>query len=186
MTCMISPVTARSIAGVTQISQLTVGTTTEFTFDFLAPTPITTGDKLIISAVNPNDAFFSLSAPSRVDILYNALSLTVDSANSTSVTLNFPTMSNVIPGSQRINVIQGFFVKPLISSGTKSLTITLRRGNSDYASQSFALTILTNALLNPNIGLSTSVVSSVASYTFNMTTSNILGTRSRIIIRLPA
>jgi hypothetical protein len=133
-TCVVSPVTVRAIAGVTAVSQLTVGTTTEFNFDFLAPTPITTGDKLIISAVSPNDAFFSLSAPGTVYITFFALSLTVDSANSTSITLNFPTMSNVIPASQKISVIQGFFVKPLISSGTKLLTLTLKRGSNDYAS----------------------------------------------------
>jgi len=92
---------------------------------------------------------------------------------------------SVISASTKLSIIQGFFIKPLINSGTKSLVLTLKRGNSDYATQTFGLTILTNYLQSTNITLSTSVVSSSSIYTFLMTLSNSLGAKSRIVFTLP-
>jgi hypothetical protein len=92
---------------------------------------------------------------------------------------------SVISASTKLSIIQGFFIKPLINSGTKSLTLTLKRGNSDYATQTFSLTILTNYLQATNITLNTYVVSSSSIYTFLMTLSNALGAKSRIVFTLP-
>jgi hypothetical protein len=154
-------------------------------FDFVAPTPIAANDRLIISAVSPNDAYFSLSASSSVYILYNALVLTIDTSNSTSLALSFPSVMSTIPISTKISIIQGFLVKPLVSSGVKSLTLTLKRSGFDFSSQSFSISIDPNYLLSTSIALNTYIVSTSASYSFSMSLSNLLGAKSRIIITLP-
>lgn len=183
--CTVNQVSTRSISGINSATQLTVGTTSEYLFDFTAPSPIAGNDKLTISAVSPNDVYFSFSASSTVYILYNALVLTIDSSNSSSITLAFPSVMSTIPANTRISIIQGLFIKPLISSGSRSLTLTLKRNGYDYASQSFSLSILPNNLLTTSITLNTDTVSTVASYTFSMNLTNPLAAKSRIVITLP-
>lgn len=85
----------------------------------------------------------------------------------------------------KIGIIQGPSIKPLISSGVRSLTLTLKRNGFDYASQSFSLTILPNSLLSTSITLNTYTVSTAATYTFSLTLANPLGAKSRIEITLP-
>lgn len=66
--------------------------------------------------------------------------------------------------------VQGIiYIKPLISSGIRSLTLILRRDTLGYiyASQSFSLTISSNYLQNVTITLNTYSVSTVAVYTFS-------------------
>lgn len=155
-------------------------------FDLTAQSPIAANDRLLISAVSPNDVYFSFSASSTVYILYNALVLTIDSSNSSSITLAFPSVMSTIPANTKISIIQGLFIKPLLSSGTRSLTLTLRRSGYDFASQSFSLTILPNSLSGTSISLNTYTISAVASYTFTMNLTNPLAAKSRIMITLPS
>ena len=185
MSCTVNQVSSKSISGINSATQLTVGSTTEYLFDFTAPTPIAANDRLTISAVSPNDVYFSFSASSTVYILYNALVLTIDSSNSSSLTLAFPSVMSTIPASTKISIIQGLFIKPLLSSGARSLTLTLKRNGYDYASQSFPLTILPNSLISTSITLNTDTVSTVASYTFVMNLTNPLAAKSRIMVTLP-
>lgn len=183
--CTVNQVSERAISGINSATQLTVGSTTEYLFDFNAPAPIASNDRLVISAVSPNDLFFSFSASSTVYILYNAIVLTVDSSNSSSITLAFPAVMSTIPISTKISIIQGLFIKPLISSGTKSLTLTLKRSGFDYATQSFSLTILPNNLLSTSITPNIFTVSTATTYTFVMNLANPLAAKSKIIVTLP-
>lgn len=186
-TCILDPVLTKSIANVNTNTQLVVGTNTSFVFSFLAPTPIAADDRLILSAQSPNDSFFSLAAAGSVYVLYNAIVLSVESSSASSVTLVFPsTMSSAIPASTKIDLMQGLSIKPLISSGTKSLTLTLRRNNFEFGFQSFGVSIGSNLLLSTSIQPATFTVSSLSDYSFTFSLSNPLGARSRILITLPS
>ncbi len=75
---------------------------------------------------------------------------------------------SVISSLTNIRVQSIIYVKPLINSGIRSLTLILRRDTLGYiyASQSFSLTVSSNYLQNVSITLNTYSVSTFATYTF--------------------
>jgi hypothetical protein len=62
--CSVAAVSNTNIPNLETTTDLTVGTNTSFLFDFLAPVPIIAGDSIVISAVSPNNTYFSLYAAS--------------------------------------------------------------------------------------------------------------------------
>lgn len=182
--CTANQVGPTSIPGISSTTQLTVGTTSSYALNFNAPVPIAGSDLLMISAVSPYDTYFSFGSTTTV-YLSTAQQLAISTSNSSSITLVFPSTMSTFSTGTNISIIAGLYIQPLINSGAKSLTITLLRSGYSYATQSFPLTILPNSLVTPTITLNTYMVSTVATYTFNVGLTNPLATKSRIIITLP-
>jgi hypothetical protein len=93
---------------------------------------------------------------------------------------------NIIDTSTQVYIINGVYLKPLISSGTKSITVTLLRSSFSYATQSLALTSSPNYLTSVSIVPQSSTVSQSTSYNFSFTLTNNLGVGASIQIIMPS
>jgi len=97
-----------------------------------------------------------------------------------------PTGMNLIATSTSLSVINGVYLQPLISSGTKSLTFTLLRSSFSYATQTLALTSSSNYLSSVSIVPQSATVSQTTSYNFTFTLTNNLGVGSSVQIIMPS
>lgn len=82
---------------------------------------------------------------------------------------------SLIDTSTQISIINGIYLQPLISSGTKSITITLFRSSFSYAIQTLSLTSSPNLLTSVTISPQSLTVSQTTSYNFSFTLTNNLG-----------
>lgn len=92
---------------------------------------------------------------------------------------------DLITASTQVFVISGVYLEPLISSGTKSVTVTLVRSTFPYATQQLSLASNPNLLSQVSITPQSTTVSQLTSYNFTFTTYNSLGINAQIQIILP-